>query len=220
VGAALLVVIFWIVESQMRRGRPPVLLASPSLPAAIGLTAIGFAALNGLYFLLTSYLQIILHRSPLSSAVAMLPMTLAYVVGAGVAAAVGGRAGPRPPLVIGLLLAMVAAFGLSSIGAHSSYATVWPWLPFAGLGLGLVIPTAAAAVLGHSPTRLAGTAGGLHQSGQLIGGAVGTSVLYALALPSGPDDSLIAGMHTQLVVIGAMAMVTAVFAVFVRRAQS
>ncbi|WP_433182012.1 MDR family MFS transporter [Actinoallomurus sp. CA-150999] len=220
VGAVLLVVIFWVVESQMRRGRPPVLLASPSLPAAIGLTAIGFAALNGLYFLLTIYLQVVLNGSPLSTAVGVLPMTLAYVVGAGVAAAVGGRAGPRPSLVIGLLLTMVAAFGLSSLGAHSSYTAVWPWLPFAGLGLGLVIPTAAAAVLGHSPTRLAGAAGGLHQGGQLIGGAVGTSVLYALALPSDAKGSLIAGMHTQLVVIGAMAMVTAVFAVFVRRAEA
>ncbi|GAA4636502.1 hypothetical protein GCM10023196_086520 [Actinoallomurus vinaceus] len=226
VGAALLVVIFWIVESQMRRGRPPVLLASPSLPAAIGLTAIGFAALNGLYMLLAIYLQIVGGMSPMGTAVGTLPMTLAYVAGAIVAAAVGDRMGPRPPLVIGLLLTMVAAFGLSPLGTGYSYVAVLPWLVPAGLGLGLVIPTAAAAVLGHAPVRLGGTAAGLHQGGQLIGGAVGTSVLYALALPPASTplrdvrSALVAPMHTQLVVIGAMAMVTAAFAVFVRRAQS
>ncbi|GAA4610331.1 hypothetical protein GCM10023195_42330 [Actinoallomurus liliacearum] len=225
-GAALLVGIFWIVESQIRRGRPPVLLASPSLPAAIGLTAIGFAGLNGLYLLLAIYLQVVGGESPLGAAVATLPMTLAYVVGAAIAAAVGGRVGPRPPLVIGLLLTMAAAFGLSLAGTHFSYVSVVPWLPAAGLGLGLVIPTAAAAVLGHAPVRLGGAAAGLHQGGQLLGGAVGTSVFYALALPrdltpfwnTGP--TLVTGMHTQLVVIGAIMLVTAAFAVFVRRPEA
>ena len=88
------------------------------------------------------------------------------------------RTGPRPLVPTGMALAAVAMVYLTAISVDSSYLTaVLPALLVGGVGFGLIMaPSMASATLGvlRSDT---GVASALVNTGQQIGGSIGTALL-------------------------------------------
>jgi hypothetical protein len=121
--------------------------------------------------------------SPLVSGLAFLPM-LAMVMPAG---AIGQtrllpRFGPRPLVAGGMIVSAAALLMLTGVNVGSSYATeVLPGLLVIGVGLGLIfapaMDTATRGVAGAD----AGVASALVNTGQQVGGSVGTALLSTLA---------------------------------------
>jgi hypothetical protein len=80
----------------------------------------------------------------------------------------------------GMVLAFVAMFGLSRLGATSSPNDTIAWFVLLGLGLSPVMVGATNVIVGNAPVALAGVASGLQSTAMQLGGALGTAVLGAL----------------------------------------
>jgi hypothetical protein len=143
---------------------------------------IASAGMFGIFLFLTYYLQQTLGFSPVLSGLAFLPMVACLMISSVTSNIVlMPRTGPRPLAPAGMLLAAGGLAWLTRIGVHSSYATaVLPALLIMGLGLGLVFaPAFNTGTFGVAP-RDAGVASATVNTGQQLGGSVGTSLLNTI----------------------------------------
>jgi hypothetical protein len=114
--------------------------------------------------------------------VAFLPMIATVVVSANLSNVVLlPRFGPKPLVTAGTLLAAGSLVWLTGIGVHSSYASaVLGPLMVAGLGFGFTIaPSMNTGTFGVAPAD-AGVASATLNTGQQIGGSIGTSLLNTI----------------------------------------
>ncbi|MFD9685586.1 MFS transporter [Kitasatospora sp. NPDC059088] len=183
-----------------RRREPLVsmaLFAVRPYAAGVLLSLVYFAGFTAIFFIFTLYLQAGHHYSALTAGLAITP----FAVGSGVAAAVGGRLVSRYGrrlvvagllLVLGGLLASALAVQLWD-GPLVGWTTLGPLL-VAGAGSGLVIAPNQTLTLQHVPLTRAGSAGGVLQTAQRVGSAVGIavvgSVFFAHAGGRRPDWAL------------------------------
>src|SRR6516225_61125 len=136
----------------------------------------------GLFLFLTYYLQQTLGFSPIITGVAFLPM-VACIMASSITCNIVlmPRTGPRPLVPTGMLLAAGGLALLTRIGVHSSYATaVLPSLLMMGLGLGLVFAPVFNTGTFGVPPRDAGVASATVNTGQQLGGSIGTSLLNTI----------------------------------------
>jgi EmrB/QacA subfamily drug resistance transporter len=179
--AALLGVLFIVRESRARQPLLPLkLFRSASLSAGVVLVILLMFAMFGAMFFMTFYLENVHGLDPIQAGVHLLPMTAMLIIGSPIAGAVIGKLGPRIPLVAGMLLAAVAMFGLSRLGATSSPNDTITWFVLLGLGLSPVMVGATNVIVGNASVELAGVAGGLQSTAMQLGGALGTAVLGAV----------------------------------------
>jgi EmrB/QacA subfamily drug resistance transporter len=179
--AALLGVLFVIRESRARQPLLPLrLFRSASLSAGVVLVILLMFAMFGAMFFMTFYLENVHGLDPIQAGVHLLPMTAMLIIGSPIAGAAIGRLGPRIPLVAGMLLAAVAMFGLSRLGATSSPNDTITWFVLLGLGLSPVMVGATNVIVGNAPIALAGVASGLQSTAMQLGGTLGTAVLGAI----------------------------------------
>jgi EmrB/QacA subfamily drug resistance transporter len=161
------------------------------------------AAMFGIFLFLTYYLQTTLRYSPLITGVAFLPMIGALVVGAQLSNIVlMPRVGPKPLVGVGMLAAAAGMAWMTRIGVHTGYAStvVGPML-VTGVGLGLTIPSAMnTGTFGVQPSD-AGVASASLNTGQQIGGSIGTALLNTIATSA--IASYIAGLAASHAAAGA-----------------
>jgi EmrB/QacA subfamily drug resistance transporter len=182
--AAALLVTFIAVERRVERPLLPLRVVADRARGGgfLALTVVG-AGMFGVFLFLTYYMQQTLGFSPLVSGLAFLPM-MAMIMPAG---AIGQtrllpRFGPRPLVAVGMLLSAAAMVMFTGVTVHSSYGTdVLPGLLVIGVGLGLIfapaMDTATRGVAGPE----AGVASALVNTGQQVGGSIGTALLSTLA---------------------------------------
>jgi EmrB/QacA subfamily drug resistance transporter len=156
------------------------------------------AAMFGMWFFVSLYLQQVLGYSPIDAGLAFLPMTLSIVVGSTVASRAVTRVGARPLLATGMSIMAVGLVLFATVSADGSYLgdVLLPSLLVAsGIGLSFV-PVTIAAVSGVDPGE-AGLASGLVNTSRLVGGALGLATLVTLATSRAnselPDGSVSAG---------------------------
>jgi predicted MFS family arabinose efflux permease len=148
----------------------------------LAVAAVG-AGLFGVFLFLTYYMQQTLGFSPLTTGLAFLPMMGVLIPVGGIAQTrLMPRYGARPLVSAGMLLGAVAMVMFTGVGVDSAYvADILPGLLVMGLGLGLVFaPAMSTATLGVEPGD-AGVASALVNTGQQIGGSIGTALLSTLA---------------------------------------
>jgi EmrB/QacA subfamily drug resistance transporter len=140
------------------------------------------AGMFGIFLFLTYYLQQSLGYSPVITGVAFLPMIAMVVVAANLSNVVlMPRFGPKPLITAGMLLAAAGLVWLTRIGIHSDYASaVLGPLLIAGLGFGFTVaPSMNTGTYGVAPQD-AGVASATLNTGQQIGGSIGTSLLNTI----------------------------------------
>jgi EmrB/QacA subfamily drug resistance transporter len=182
-GAAALLIAFLVVEF---RSRVPVLpLRVLHLPTPRAANIIGFligAAVFAQFFLLSLYMQQVLHYSALRTGVAYVASTVLSVVFAVVAQALVTRMGTRVPLAAGMILVGAALLLYIRLPVNGHYFTdLLPGFILTGLGLGLsFVPVSIAALTGVRPLE-SGAASGMINTSQQIGGAVGLAAMATVA---------------------------------------
>jgi EmrB/QacA subfamily drug resistance transporter len=148
----------------------------------LGIAIVG-AGMFGVFLFLTYYMQQTLGMSPLVSGLAFLPM-LAVIMPAGAIAQTRllPRFGPRVVVASGMLLSAAAMVMVTGVTVDAAYSTaVLPGLLVMGLGLGLVFgPSMDMATRGVHGAD-AGVASALVNTGQQVGGSIGTALLSTLA---------------------------------------
>jgi EmrB/QacA subfamily drug resistance transporter len=147
--------------------------------AAIGLSGI---ALFGLFLFLTYYLQRTLGFSPIETGLAFLPMSAAIIVTAQVVSQrLLPKFGPRPHMVVGMLLGAVAMLILTQLGTDSSYVThVLPALIAMGIGMGNIFPPAFQSATYGVDRADTGVASAMVNTMQQVGGSIGTALLSSI----------------------------------------
>jgi EmrB/QacA subfamily drug resistance transporter len=140
-----------------------------------------YAGLFGALFLMTQLLQTAQGHSPLAAGALLLPWTAAPSVVSPIAGALADRIDNRPFMVVGLAMQAIGLGWIAAIATSNlSYAELGPALGVAGIGIGMVFPTVANAVLGSVPLAEAGVASGTNSTVRQLGGVLGVAVLAAV----------------------------------------
>ena len=181
--SAILILGFFVIELRSK---------APLLPLRIfrlrTLTASNIAGLLmgasifAQFFLLTLYMQEVLHYSALKTGVAYIALTVTIVALAGLAQALVTRIGIRIVLPIGLGLSTAALVLFAQLPVHGHYfSNLFPAFMISGLGLAFAfVPTSIGALTGVRDAD-AGVASGLINTTQQIGGAIGVAVATTVA---------------------------------------
>lgn len=184
--AGLLVLIGFVLREH--RAEDPLLpldiFRDRSVWAGTVLVIVGFFALFGVLFFIGLYLQNTHGYSPVQTGVRMLPLTAMFVVSAPLGGFLTERYGPRPPLVAGMLLLVVAFLGLSRLQVDTSYNGQWPYFLIIGISFGLIIVSTTQAIVGNVPVERGGIAGGLQSTANQLGGVLGTAVFGSIIASS------------------------------------
>jgi EmrB/QacA subfamily drug resistance transporter len=147
---------------------------------AIGIVGVG---MFGAFFLLTFYLQRTLGFSPIETGFAFLPLVAAIIASATTSSAVLlNRTGPRPLVILGMVLAAAGMVLLTELSVHSTYAGhVLPALLLIGMGMGFTMaPSMNTATLGVTAAD-AGVAAATVNTMQQVGGSLGTALFSTLS---------------------------------------
>ena len=116
-----------------------------------------------------------------STGLAFLPMTLALFASSRLAPRLMPRLGVKPLMIAGLLPAIIGLAWLSRVSVASAYwSGIFGPMMLLGLGLGLVFVPLTTTSLAGVPATDSGAASGLVNMLQLVGGALGLSLLVAV----------------------------------------
>src|SRR6266487_4491567 len=185
-GSAALVLAFVAIELRSPSPLLPLrIFRSQTLTAANSAMAIVGAVAFSEFFLLTLYLQDVLHYSAVESGAAFAGFALTVVVISNVAQWVTGRLGVRPTLTTGLLISALSVGLLTRLPVHGHYFwDLFPWFVLGGAGMGLsFVPVTIASLTGVERAD-AGVASGLVNTSRQIGGAIGLAAASAIAATS------------------------------------
>lgn len=160
-----------------------------------------FAVMFGIFLVLFPYFQAVIGWSALRSAVALLPMAVVMMPMSAIAPLVAQRIGTRITMVTGVV---VFGVGLSVLAMQASveggYWSVLPGLLVIGLGMGLTMTPATAAITETLPADKQGVASALNDTSREVGGALGVALLGSV-LSSGYADAIqpaLAGLPPEL----------------------
>jgi EmrB/QacA subfamily drug resistance transporter len=184
--SAALVTAFVLVELRSPSPLLPMrMFRSRTLSAANGAMAIIGAVAFSEFFVLTLYLQDVLHYSPVQSGVAFTGFALTVVVTSNIAQVIVGRVGVRPTLVAGLLVSALSVALLTRLPVDGHYFwDLFPAFVLGGAGMGLTfVPVTIAGLTGVDRSD-AGAASGLINTSRQIGGAIGIAAVSAIAAAS------------------------------------
>src|SRR3954447_9590379 len=185
-GFAIAVVLIAAFIQIERRHRDPLvplrIFSNRSLAAADATFLLVAAALFGVFFFCTLYLQQVLGYSALKTGVAYLPLSLTLIGASALASRLVDRFTPKPVLVAGLLVSTTGFLLLTRVTGHSDYAShVLPAMIVLGPGLGLsFVPVTIAATNGVASGD-AGLASGLLNTTQQVGGSLGLAILSSVS---------------------------------------
>jgi len=182
VTGAVLLASFVLVE---RRAAAPItpleLFADRTRTGAYVARLLMFAAMMGMFFFLTQFLQDTLGYGPIRTGLAFLPVTIVLFVSSQASArGLVERVGDRPVMVVGAILSMVSMLWLTRLSASSGYLDVLGPLVLMGLGNGSAFVPLTSAGLHAVPPRHAGAASGLVNVAQQLGGSLGLAVLVTV----------------------------------------
>src|SRR6059058_2343766 len=193
-GSAALVAAFFVIE--LRSKAPLLPLRIFRLRTLTGSNVSGLlmgGAIFSQFFLLTLYMQQVLHYSAIKTGIAYIALTFSIVAFSGVAQQLTTRFGVRRVLPVGMLFSAAALLLFTQLPVHGQY--FWDIFPaFVLSGIGLALAFVPVSIGGLTGVRAgdAGIASGLINTSQQIGGAVG---LAAAATISTTVTSHYVGSH-------------------------
>ena len=140
------------------------------------------AALFSMFYFISLYMQQVLGYSAIKAGLSYLPLAIFIIVSAGVASQLVTKVGFKPILVMGMVLIAVALVWFAQVPVDGDYVKnlLGPMI-ISAIGLGFAfVPVTIGAVSGVSQDD-SGLASGLINTAQQVGGALGLSVLVAVA---------------------------------------
>ncbi|HVP74925.1 MAG TPA: DHA2 family efflux MFS transporter permease subunit [Gaiellaceae bacterium] len=181
--AAALIVAFVVIEWRSPAPVLPLRIFRLRTLSGSNLTALlTGASIFSQFFLLTLYMQQVLHYSALKTGTAYLTFTLAIIGFSTVSQAVVTRIGIRPVLPVGLTLAAAGLLIDARLPVRGNY--FWDLFPaflLGGIGMAFAFVPMSIGALSGVRQQDAGVASGLLNTSQQIGGAIGVAVATTIA---------------------------------------
>ena len=181
--SAALIVGFVVIELRSKAPLLPMGIFRLRTLAASNISGLLLAAaVFSQFFLLTLYMQQVLHYSALKTGVAYVALTLSIIGFSAVSQALATRIGIRRVLPVGLFLSAAGLVLYAQLPVHGHY--FWDLFPaflLSGIGLALAfVPMSIGALTGVRQSE-AGIASGLINTSQQIGGAIGVAAATTIA---------------------------------------
>jgi EmrB/QacA subfamily drug resistance transporter len=228
-GGAILLTAFAVIEARSRHGLLPVRLLRNFDRVGANLMMLGVgAAIGGVFFFLTLFVQDVWGYSPLRAGMSFLPFTAVMLVATAAATRLAPRVGTRPLLIAGATLSAGGLYWLSRLTVHATYTSglLWPAL-IIGAGLGLLfLPLSLVSLAGVAEAD-SGAAASLLNVGRQVGASIGLAVLGTVAWTVTADNAhshtyqhaLTAGFDRAFLVAAAISVLMLVVAITVIRTR-
>jgi DHA2 family methylenomycin A resistance protein-like MFS transporter len=191
------------------RSRAPMLplhfFRNTGFDAAVGFGVAVNLSYYGVLFVLALYLQGSHGWSPLEAGLAILPLTLTFIVSNLVSGWLIGHFGSRFPMVIGGLIGAVGYGLLVTLDAKSSFAQMLPIFLLIPFGMGLGVPAMTTAILAGVDRAWSGTASAVLNAARQAAGAMGVAIFGALA----SNGQAVRGLHASGLVSAALLVIGA-----------
>jgi EmrB/QacA subfamily drug resistance transporter len=224
--AASIVLLAAFVGNELRARNPLVpfsIFRIKGLAAANLTQLITFSGLYSMFFFLSLYMQQVLSYSPIHTGLAYLPLTVGFMIAAGIATPLLPRLGTKPVIIAGALIAAGGVYHLSHVPVDGNFLSdLLPGIGVVAIGVGAVFTGVTTAATEGVPDDKAGIASGLLNASMQFGGALGLAVLSAAAtdrtdsvLQSGGDlqVALTAGFQRAFLIGAGLVLVAALIAV-------
>jgi EmrB/QacA subfamily drug resistance transporter len=215
--AVVLLVVFAVVESRTSRPILPLGLFSGFLRAGAYLNMFLLAAaMIGVFYFLTLFMQNTLSFSPVQTGLGFLAMTVPMFAAARWAPLLLARFGAKWLAVAGTVPVIASMAWLIRLSEHSSFlADLLGPLLLIGIGVGLTFMPLNAIILATVEPQDIGSASGLLQAVQRVGSSLGLAVLVAVAAHA--DTTSFAGQAASAflvaTVLAVLALLVTVFVV-------
>jgi len=176
------------------------LLRSRTRIAGLAVMALIVGMHFAMLFLIVQYLQQVLGWTPMEAGLGYLPMTVTVSTLSKFAPRLILRFGARRLLVAGSVIVAISMLGFALLGADSRYfpAVLVPLLIHA-IGIAFIFAPGTVAIMQGVPEEHAGTASGLLQMDQQIGGAVGIAVITSIYALAAVPHKFASGLPTAFV---------------------
>jgi EmrB/QacA subfamily drug resistance transporter len=224
--------LFTLVEGRLAADPliPLDVFKMPALRAANLIVALLFAAMFGMWYFVSLFLQEVKGENALVAGISFLPMTLLVFAGSATAPKLVARLGVRTTLGIGMSLATLGFLVLATVDASSGYeVAILPGGMLTALGTGWsLVPATIVAVKGVSREQN-GLASGVVNTSRLVGGTLGLAVLTTvatshtnglLASGTGSLDAFTSGYRIAFLIGAGLCLVGAVAAVTLLRGRA
>jgi len=160
------------------------------------------AVLNGCYygsvFVLSLYLQKVLHYTSLGAGLAFIPLTAGFVLSNVASARIISRYGTWKPILFGLGMFALGFAGLFVARADTPYWQLFVPFLVISTGMGLAVPAMINGVLASVDKQLSGTASAVLTTSRQTAGAIGVAVFGAMA--AGNSSAILHGVYQASIV--------------------
>ncbi|HUK96592.1 MAG TPA: DHA2 family efflux MFS transporter permease subunit [Gaiellaceae bacterium] len=183
IASGALIASFFVVELRSKAPLLPLRIFRLRTLAASNVAGLLMGgAIFSQFFLLTLYMQEVLHYSAIRTGVAYIGLTVTIVAFSGAAQALVTRLGVRRVLPFGLTLSAVALILFARLPVHGHYwRDLFPAFIISAVGLAFAfVPMSIGALTGVDQSD-AGVASGLINTTQQVGGAVGVALATTIA---------------------------------------
>jgi len=182
VGGVAALLAFVAVEARSKAPMLPLGLFRSRVFAGTNLATLGiYAALSGMSFFLTLYLQNTLGYSALAAGSSLFPLSIIVFALSSRFGQLAGRYGPRSFMAGGAFLTAGALLLLLRVGPGVSYwTTIFPAILVLGLGLAMIVAPLTTAVMGAVPSRNAGIASAINNVASRVAGLLAIAAIGVL----------------------------------------
>ena len=184
------------------------------------------AGMLGQFFLLSLYLQSVMHYKPVEAGIAFLPFPIVLAVVANTVPRFMQRVGFKKFLMAGSLLLGLGLLWLSQITVTSTYLTgILPAIILMAAGMGMSFISVNIAATSGVRAEQTGLASGMLNTSQQMGGALGLAILSGVASSAAKDSglnpvsALVAGDKRAFLVASLFAGIAFLIATFVLHAN-
>jgi EmrB/QacA subfamily drug resistance transporter len=214
VGFALLAV---LARAEARHPHPmiqPHLVRNRQRVAALAAMALVIGANFSMFFLVVQYDERVLGFGPFETGAAFLPFSLGVFAMSRVTPRLIARLGARTMVMIGSSAMVVGYLWLSQLTTSSTYlGSVFGPVLIAGLSTGFIFMPITATVLGGVEPEHAGSASGLLQTTQQLGGAVGVAAIVSVYATGAVPGQFVPGVQAAFLTSAAFSLAAFVVAV-------
>jgi EmrB/QacA subfamily drug resistance transporter len=181
IGAVLLAA--FAVHALRTRVEPIIdlhLFRARAFTASSGLMFVGGLSIFGGLLLLPLYYQQARGQSALDAGLLLAPQGLGMMIALPIVGRLTDRIGPRPIVLVGMVLATLGTLPYAEVGAHTSEVALGAWLMVRGAGLGAVFVPAMTAVYYGLRNEEYPRATSAVRIFQQVGASFGTAVLAVI----------------------------------------
>ena len=210
-----------LARTERRHPHPllqPALLKSRQRVGGLAILALVVGGQLSMFFLAVQYIEGVLGFGPLSSGLAFLPLTLGIFGISRVTPRLLARIGAFPMIVAGSVGLVTSFAWLSQVTATDSYLSgVFGPMLINGISAGLMFMPATVTILTDVEPEHAGSASGLLQTFQQLGGAIGLAVIVSVYAAGSVPGQFVPGAQAAFLTSAAFAALAGITAIVVLR---